>query len=128
MKQVLLAAITILVLTGCHKGTTIVYRVINHSGEQVTFTSYYNYNYGPREHVAIVPAGETRDILLFGKETGRFEDDYTAGKYIDSVKGMSNTDKRLTKNLASAGAWTQVTTKKSGLHNFTTEITAKDLQ
>lgn len=127
MKKILLGAFAIAALAGCKKGTTITYRVINNSGEQITFTSYYNYT-GSGISSTVVNAGDTRDILIMGKADGGFEDGYTAGKYIDSITGLTYTNKKVIKNLTNEGNWSKVTSNKQNLHSFTTEITAKDLK
>ncbi|MCB9047153.1 MAG: hypothetical protein H6550_13555 [Chitinophagales bacterium] len=127
MKKILTGVFALMILAGCKKGTTITYRVINHSGEQITFTSYYDYS-SRGSSSAIVNNGDTRDILIMGKADGSFESDYQAGEYIDSIKGISNTNKMVTKDLTKASNWSKVTTKKQRLHTFTAEIKAADLK
>jgi|GEM_PF-4544073 len=127
MKKILTAIFALAVLAGCKKGTTITYRVINNSGEQITFTSYYDYS-SMGSNSTIVNAGDTRDILILGKADGNFETGYRAGQDIDSIVGLSYTNKKVTKNLTDAGAWNKSSSKKQHLHTFVTEITAKDLK
>ena len=127
MKKILYGACAIILLAGCKKGTTITYRVINKSGEQISFTSYYNYT-ATGVSSTIVNNGDTRDILIMGKGDGSFEKGYTAGKYIDSIKGWSFTGKTVSKNLSDASNWTKVTNTKQNLHSFTTEVSPKDLK
>lgn len=127
MKKILLGVFAIVMLAGCKQGTTISYRVINNSGEQISFTSYYNYT-SSGSSSAIVNNGDTREILILGKKDGKFESDYIAGEYIDSITGLSNTNKMLTKDLTNKANWSKTTTTKQHLHSFTAEITAADLK
>lgn len=127
MKKILLGVFAVALLAGCKKGTTIIYRVINNSGEQITFTTYYNYS-SPGSSTAIVNNGDTRDILILGKADGNFESGYTPSDYIDSIKAKTSTNKMVTKVLTETGSWTLVTSKKQHLHTCTTEITPKDLK
>ena len=127
MRQILFAILTITLFAACKKGTTITYRVINNSGEQINFISYYDYS-GAGTHSAIVNNGDTRDILILSKADGSFDKGYTAGDGIDSIVGITNTGKTVIKDLGDAGTWSKVTTRKQRLHNFTTEITTEDIQ
>src|SRR5690606_1386642 len=115
MRKILSGIFTIIILAGCKKGTTITYSVVNNSGEQITFTSYYDYT-GRGSNSTIVNPGDTRDILIMGNGDGKFESNYTAGEDIDSITGISNTGKMLTKDLTEATNWGKVTTKKQHLH------------
>lgn len=127
MKQILFAVLAILLFAACKKGTTITYRVINHSGEQISFTSYYNYS-GTGTHSAIVNNGDTREILILSKADGSFDEGYTAGEQVDSIVAITNTGKKVNMDLTNAANWNKVTTKKQRLHTFTAEITSKDIQ
>ncbi len=127
MKKILSAIFALVLLAGCKKGTTVTYRIINNSGEQITFTSYYDYS-SRGSNSTIVNAGDTRDILIIGKADGSFDSGYKAGQNIDSIVGLSYTNKRVTKDLTKADVWSKSTSKKQHLHNFVTEITTKDLQ
>ena len=127
MKKLVLAATAIVALAACKKGTTITYRVTNNSGEQLTITSYYNYN-SQGTSSSVVNSGETRDIMILSKSSGSFESGYAAGQDVDSVTGYSNTGKMLAKDLSKEANWSKSTSKKQHLHTFTTEITAQDLK
>lgn len=127
MKKILFAVIAVTTLAACKKGTTITYRITNNSGEQISFTTYYNYSTAGT-HSAIVNNGDTREILIISKTDGRFDKGYDAGDGIDSIVGITHTGKRLHKDLANGAHWSKVTTKKQRLHTLTTEIAPKDIQ
>lgn len=127
MKRVLTAIIAVLLFSACEKGTRITYRVVNNSGAQITFLSYYNWG-GQRTQSSVVNTGDTRDILIMGNEKGGFEKDYYAGKYLDSIIGTTNNNKVVVKDLTAKSTWVKTTNGKQGRHVFTTEILPKDIQ
>lgn len=127
MRKILAGLAAIVVLAGCQKGTLITYSVINNSGEQITFTSYYHYNTSGTNS-SIVNTGDTRDILILSKSDGTFDEGYKAGTGIDSIVGISNTGKRVMLKMTEPATWSQITTKKQHLHTFTTEVKPKDLK
>ncbi len=127
MKNLLLSVLSIVLLTACQKGTTITYTVTNNTGEQITFNTSYYYT-AQRTYQTVLNNGETRDILVFGKNEGGFEGGYYAGQYIDSIVGITNTNKRVTKNLLNTDIWHKVSSAKNGTHFFSTTLTENDIQ
>lgn len=127
MKKIFTGILAIALLSGCKKGTTITYQVINNSGEQVTLTSYYSYN-SKGQQSTIINNGDTREIMILSKADGGFEENYTAGSDVDSITGKSNEGKTLIRDLSKENCWRKVSNKKHNQHTFTTELTAVDFQ
>lgn len=127
MKRLILSALSILLLTACEKGTSITYTVTNNTGEQITFNTSYYYT-AQRTYQAVLNNGETRDILVFGKNDGGFESGYYAGQYIDSITAITNTGKTVNKNLLDADIWHKVSSSKNGTHYFRTTLNPEDIQ
>lgn len=127
MRKILPLLIAVLFVAACNKGTTITYKVINNTGEQLTIVSYYSH-YTQGKQSTVINNGDTRDIMILSTADDKFEEGYTAGTGIDSVTGSTNTGKILTKNLALQNSWNRSSNKKQGLHNFTTVLSANDIQ
>lgn len=127
MKKILQGIIVILALSGCKKGTTITYHVINNSGEQVSIVSYYNYNSRGQE-ATVINNGDERDIMILSKPDGSFDRNYKACQGIDSITGISSSGKIMVKDLMNPNSWKELTTSRQRLHTFTASLNAKDLQ